>query len=255
MKVKVCVGLDIGSTFTKVCVMSPDGEVISLSSFVSPVNQKTYFEHYISTLRNTYDIMAIAACGYGKGHIDAATTLSELIALAKGLSVVSPHTNMALDIGGQDTKVILCHNGKLARFVLNDQCAAGSGLFLQNALRMLDIDFGDLRVIESNAMPLTTVCAVFGQTEIVRAISKGISREKLSQSVLLTIAQQAISLLNQLDRKQLCAFTGGLSLIPGMCNLLNSTDLSGGGRDIFIPDHASFLAAIGCAHKAGEQII
>jgi predicted CoA-substrate-specific enzyme activase len=246
----VCVGLDIGSTFTKVCVLTPEGEIISLSSFVSPVDQKNYFEHYISKLRNTYHIMAITACGYGKEHVGADTTLSELVALAKGLFAVSPNTHIALDVGGQDTKVILCRDGKLMRFVLNDQCAAGSGLFLQNTLRMLELDFSNLCVTEGNATPLTTICAVFAQTEIVRAISQGIHQEVLLQSVLLTIAQQAINLLNQLDQEQPFAFTGGLSLIPGMCDLLSRLTT----RDIVIPNNASFLSAIGCAYKACEQI-
>ncbi|GHT55147.1 2-hydroxyglutaryl-CoA dehydratase [Spirochaetia bacterium] len=229
-------------------MLAPDGTIVSLSSFESPVDQKAYFERYMSELCNTYSIAAIVSCGYGKENINTDFAVSELIALARGLFSVSPGIHSALDIGGQDTKAIQCSNGKLTRFVLNDQCAAGSGLFLQSVLRILKYDFADLQAIDSNVKPLTTVCAVFAQTEIVRAISNGKTSWELSQSVLLSLVRQAVNLLNQINREEPFALTGGLSLIPGISDFFSKFT----GHTIFIPKYSTFLSAIGCAYKALE---
>jgi predicted CoA-substrate-specific enzyme activase len=240
---KVYVGFDIGSTFTKIAVLGEDGEIVSLRSFPSPAAQKAVFPEIGKRLAGEYHILARSSCGYGRENIEADAVIPELVALSKGIFQVLPQAHTVLDIGGQDAKVIRCHHGKITRFLLNDTCAAGSGLLLQNALRILNINFEMLRVGTDPIEGLSTVCGVFVQTELIRLIAQGKPPEQLMDSVLFSILKQACVLLHQIQIEPLLAFTGGLSLIPGMGDLLSSLVKV----DVAIPAHSSYLAAIGCA--------
>ncbi len=245
----VYLGFDIGSTFTKICVLDENGEIVLLDVFATPVMQREAFSNQIKSFAVDYQILASASCGYGRQNIDVETVIPELVALSKGMFYVLPEVHTVLDIGGQDTKVICCHDGKLTRFLLNDKCAAGSGLFVQNALRILDLNFDSLVAGRCPEKPLSTVCAVFAQTEIIRLIAEGRSPEQLINSVFSAILKQAAVLLHQIKPEPLLAFTGGLSLISGMGDLL-STIVQ---MDVTVPTYSSHLAAIGCAVTAREK--
>lgn len=240
---KVYLGFDIGSTFTKIAVLGEDREIVSLRSFPTPAAQKTVLSETTKRLALEYHILARGSCGYGRENIEVDAVIPELVALGKGIFQVLPQAHTVLDIGGQDAKVIRCHQGKLTRFLLNDTCAAGSGLLLQNALRILNIHFDALKVGTGPIESLSTVCGVFVQTELIRLIAQGTSPEGLMDSVLFSILKQACILLHQIQIEPLLAFTGGLSLIPGMGELLSSIL----NVDVVVPVHSSYLAALGCA--------
>ena len=248
---KAHLGFDIGSTFTKLCVMSDTREIISLITFPTPVAQKEYFKNYISNITKQYTVQSIVSCGYGKENVEAEKSISELTALAKGMGMLFPNIHTVLDIGGQDCKVVQCDEGKLKRFFMNDKCAAGSGLFLQNALRILDMSFDELELNTDTVTPLSTVCAVFAQTEIIRRISNGASKSDLSNSVIYSILKQAAGLVYKVKHEKTIAFTGGIAIVPGadrhLANIL--------GCDIFVPENCTYLSAIGCAYTGAERLV
>lgn len=241
---KVSIGIDIGSTFTKLCVMSESRTIRSLSSFATPVEQKNFFANRLGELNKDYDILSVTSCGYGKENMGADTTISELVALSKGVGFYFSGVQTVLDIGGQDSKVIQCVNGKLTKFFLNDKCAAGSGLFLQNALRILNMDFEQIKIGTDKINPLSTTCAVFAQTEIIRGISSGKSAQELANSAIYSILKQTSGILRPEIRKNgQIIFSGGMTLIHGIDKLLSSLIEC----EVIIPQHSVFLAAIGCA--------
>jgi predicted CoA-substrate-specific enzyme activase len=248
---RVFVGFDVGSTFTKFCILDEGEGIISLESFQTPAVQRDFFKEKLQSLAKKFTIAGSASCGYGRGNIDADVNFSELVALAKGVNYIAPTVQTVLDIGGQDSKAICCRDGKLLRFSQNDKCAAGSGLFLQNALRIVELSFERVSVGASidTVAPLSTVCAVFAQTEIIRMVSQGVPPMNIIHSVLFSIAKQAAALLKQVNVKPDIAFTGGLSLIPGMGGLLSEIV----GRDVLTPNHSTYLSAIGCAVHLSQQ--
>jgi predicted CoA-substrate-specific enzyme activase len=239
---EVYVGFDIGSTFTKIVVLGEEGEMVSLRSFPSPAAQKAVFSEIGKHAWQGNIILARGSCGYGRKNIEAEAVIPELVALGKGIFQVLPQAHTVLDIGSQDAKVIRCHHGKITRFLLNDTCAAGSGLMLQNTLGILNINFEMLRAGTGPIEGLSRVCEVFVQTELIRLIAQGKPPEQLMDSVLFSILKQACILLRQIQTETLFAFTGGLSLIPGMGDLLSSLVKV----DVAIPAHSSYLAALGC---------
>ena len=96
------VGVDIGSTYTKYCVMN-GGKIEKLFCEKTPVRQKEYFENKERELLLQYPGAKIVSCGYGRGNISSLRRINELTALARGVGFICPKCELVLDIGGQDT--------------------------------------------------------------------------------------------------------------------------------------------------------
>lgn len=180
------IGVDIGSTYTKYCVMK-DGKIERMFCDKTPVRQKEYFEAKVNVLLSEYPDAKIVSCGYGKENISSVRSINELTALAMGVNYIRPDCELILDIGGQDTKVIRQENGRLTDFFVNEKCAAGSGLFLANVLNMLGERFDsiDLTRAKEPEIRLSSICAVFAQSEIVEIIAKSSPEsEKIVEAVI-----------------------------------------------------------------------
>lgn len=238
------IGIDIGSTYTKYCVMN-GGEITKLFSEVTPVRQKKYFEDVCEKLKIKYPNSKIISCGYGKKNIANAKNINELTALARGSFYVMPEFELVLDIGGQDTKIIRHENGILKEFFINDKCAAGSGIFFENTARLLGIDFKNINLYhapQSNFV-LSSVCAVFAQSEIVELIAANYDELEILRAALHQILTKAKALLSKMKAAPIF-LTGGLTQIKGFKEFAESILK----RDCVISNYyGTFLAAIGCA--------
>ena len=195
------IGIDIGSTYAKYCVMNADCSIDSLFTEKTPVRQAEYFEKKIKELSVRYPSASVVTCGYGRNNVFSDRQLNELIALAKGCGFLYPEGCTVLDIGGQDTKLISCENGKLNNFFVNDKCAAGSGMFLQNVCSLLETDLEDIDLTNESkpSVMLSSVCAVFAQSEIVRLIAGNVSSEEIIKATVWQILVQSKSLLKKVS--------------------------------------------------------
>jgi predicted CoA-substrate-specific enzyme activase len=239
----VSIGVDVGASFTKVCVLTPDRVIRRLTTIRTPVLQKPYFASMAAGLADEFGDCAISSCGYGQLNIEHHNAVSELAALARGLDFIAPNIHTALDIGGQDSKAISCAGGKVTSFALNDQCAAGCGLFFLSALNLLDIPMEGAAVEDTMCQPLSSICAVFAQTEIVRRAAAGETAQQLLDAAVMTIVRQAARLLGRVSAVEPIAFTGGLSLLNGASRMLGHAT----NKLVVVPPHSSMLSAIGCA--------
>ena len=238
------VGVDIGSTYTKYCVMN-GGKIEKLFCEKTPLRQKEYFENNARELRSEYPNASIVSCGYGRGNISSLKRINELTALARGVGYVCPEHELVLDIGGQDTKIIRQKNGQLKEFFVNDKCAAGSGIFLANVLNMLGEDFDsiDLTGAKEPEIRLSSVCAVFAQREIVEIIAKSSPESaEIITSVIWQILKKSEPLLDKVEGDEIL-LSGGLSEINGIESLAS---LALGKKVATVPD-GRFLSAIGAA--------
>lgn len=214
----------------------------------TPVRQQEYFGQKLEELKARYGDCEVTSCGYGKRNISSMRTVTELTALAAGAHVRCPQTEVVLDIGGQDTKVVRQEEGKLKGFFVNEKCAAGSGLFLKHTLELLgkQFDMIDLRGMEDpggdGELRLSSVCAVFAQSEIVELIAGNVSEDAIVRAVLTQILTQARSVLGKMDGEPV-GLSGGLTQIPGIGTLAEQVL----GRRVVIPADSVYLSAIGCA--------
>lgn len=237
-----CIGIDVGSTYTKYCIRKDD-RIESLFMEKTPIRQKEYFDETLHLFNRNYPDARIKSCGYGKKNIAGLETISELTALAKGSYFMTGNEGIILDIGGQDTKIILQKEGQLKEFFLNDKCAAGSGMFLTSSLDMLGIKFQDIDLEKVRDMPvkLTSVCAVFAQSEIVELIAGNRSEEEILQAVLWQIFVKAKPLLSKIGSDRVL-LSGGLSQISGIASFAAEVL----ERKCITVKNGAYLAAIGC---------
>lgn len=244
------IGIDVGSAYTKYCVMDPAGAIADLFQEKTPIRQRAYFLERQEKLRERYPGAGIVSCGYGKRNVPGLKNINELTALARGVHYVSPESETVLDIGGQDTKIIVQSDGQLKRFFLNDRCAAGSGLFLENTAKLLETALTaiDLSGAELPRIRLSSVCAVFAQSEIVELIAGNTPPEEILEAVIWQILSQAKTLLGKVGKAPVL-LSGGLTQIPGIAHYAQSALKC----ECLVPDRGNFLSAIGCAVCAAEQ--
>ena len=238
------VGVDIGSTYTKYCVMN-GGKIEKLFCEKTPVRQREYFENKVRELLFEYPNAKIVSCGYGRGNISSLKRINELTALARGVGYVCPEHELVLDIGGQDTKIIRHKNGQLKEFFVNDKCAAGSGIFLSNVLNMLGEDFDsiDLTGAKEPEIRLSSVCAVFAQSEIVEIIAKSSPESaEIIKAVIWQIFKKAAPLLDKVEGDEIL-LSGGLSKIRGIENFAGLAL----GKEVSTDMMAAYFSAIGAA--------
>lgn len=237
------VGIDVGSTYTKYCVIK-DNEIVELNSNKTPVRQKAYFDNKILDIKERYPECSIVSCGYGKNNIAALKNVNELIALAKGVNFVSKESLIVLDIGGQDTKIIKQEDGALREFFVNDKCAAGSGMFLSNTCNLLGIDFTKIELImpDEIKIDLSSVCVVFAQSEIVELISGNIDENTIISAVIKHIFQQSKKLLAKVNCDCIL-LSGGLTNIKNIDRFAEEILQ----KKCIIVDESHYLSAIGCA--------
>ena len=237
------IGIDIGSTYTKYCVL--DGSsIVTLDSEKTPIRQKEFFEKKTAELNQLYPGAPVVSCGYGKNNAGSGKTVSELVALAAGAGMIAPGFNVVLDIGGQDTKIIVCENGKLKEFFVNDKCAAGCGMFVANTTNLLQSEFSDisLRDADQPSIKLSSTCAVFAQSEITELIAGNAQPEEIMRAVIWQVLVQSKALLGKVRCDKLL-FTGGLTQIPGIERYAASVF----GLPVTVPEHSNYLSAIGAA--------
>lgn len=237
------IGIDVGSTYTKYCVMD-DEKIKLLSMEKSPVRQKEFFKEKINWVHEQYPGAEIVSCGYGKKNVNSVKSVNELTALAKGSHFLTKTDSLVLDIGGQDTKIILQRQGILQEFFINDKCAAGSGMFLSGVIDMLGKSFESivLRAAEVPRVQLSSVCAVFAQSEIVELIAQNMEEDEILQAVVWQILVKSKPLLNKVGDGPLL-ISGGISQIEGIADFAEKAL----GRKCWAVEYGAYLAAIGCA--------
>lgn len=239
------IGIDVGSTYTKYCVME-NGTITHLHSEKTPIRQQEYFENVKKDLRKRYPDLDIVSCGYGKQNVNDGKKINELTALAKGVGFLAPESNVVLDIGGQDTKVIVQENGCLKKFFVNNKCAAGSGMFLASTLQMLEKNFEDidLRNIGEPSVALASVCAVFAQSEIVRLLADNVSPDEIIYALVWHILTKAKELLSKVK-----IGSNGILLSGGLTQIIGFDEFSSKAFQEMccINKKAAYFSSIGCA--------
>ncbi|MDR1046084.1 MAG: acyl-CoA dehydratase activase [Candidatus Adiutrix sp.] len=188
---------------------------------------------------------------FGLGQIRS-LSFNEISALARGLNLAAPELRLILDVGGQDSKALaIDENGRLLDFMLNDKCAAGAGAFIDGLCQSFDLDHQGFDALAGRGrpVPLSSMCAVFAQTELVAQIAKGVSRADLAAGIMASLAARLKAQCGRIFTQSPVALTGGLSRLPVFVDYLAKSL----GVPVIVPPQAPYLAALGAALMAWEQ--
>ncbi len=225
----ISLGIDIGSLTAK-AVLIDRREIMIRHLIPVGYNSKKAGEKLLEELLekagiDRKEIGKIISTGYGRNSIDFADkTVTEIICHGKGVHLHMPHIRTIIDIGGQDSKVIvLDKNGNVANFVMNDKCAAGTGRFLDVMARAMETEiheFGILSLKSKNPSKISSICTIFAESEIISLVAKGENREDITSGIHLSIALRVASMVKRLGMIPPVAMSGGVALNVGLVDAL-----------------------------------
>ncbi len=250
-------GVDIGSTMTKVVLTDKAGNLLS---FIKGPTGAEHRQLANEVMRQALeeaglhiaDISYIVATGYGRLNVPFADRqITELSCHAQGVSSLFPKARTAIDIGGQDAKCMKIDNSRLANFVMNDKCAAGTGRFLEVTASALSIrleDMGDISLKASRKIPISNLCTIFAQQEVVALLSRGEKLENILAGLHDALAGRVAALARRLGIEPDLVLTGGVAKNIGMVKAMKESL----GCEIFVPEEPLLTGALGAAILAKE---
>ena len=218
-------GVDCGSTQIKVVACDSDGKIVlkrigrTLFPLMEHVKQAlsgggSKLSPLTDDLQGVKENHTLVATGYGRNHIDFAQgTLTEISAHFLGaqelLQLEGPYT--IVDIGGQDSKVIEVHDGRVGQFVINRKCAAGTGAFIEELAHRLEVrleDLTDLARGYDKEMTLNSYCTVFSGQEVIKILMHGERLENLIHALYASVVQRILEMTN--ITTETVVFSGGV---------------------------------------------
>jgi predicted CoA-substrate-specific enzyme activase len=247
------IGIDLGSRQVKMIQMQ-QGQVIRREmadsiGFYRQYGRVRDGQLQIDLLEAGWSGDQVVATGYGKMavSITGAQQIPEIQAHALGAVFQSQRNSFTLiDIGGQDSKVILIRDGKVVDFLTNDRCAASSGRYLENMANVLDISLEELAGYDQDPAEINATCAIFGETELVARIVEGFSLPQLAAGVNYALYHRLAPLLKRMD-SDLLVLSGGVALNQALTRILERET----GREVLTLPDPQYNGAIGCCVFGG----
>lgn len=257
----IVVGLDVGATYTKAMVMNGEGATLARhltkTGFdLAGAAQRGYDQALEIAGVDAKDVDYVASTGYGRYLAPMRDVqITELTCHARGAVHLFPNTRTVLDAGGQTVKAIkVDERGKVRAFRLNDKCAAGTGAFLEKTARYMGLEpdsIGELAIGSESPVTISSVCAVFAESEVINHLTAGAPAEDIMYGAVLSLAGRAIQLMKRAGLEPEVTFTGGMSrnraFVRALAEELGEVNVAG-------DDIGQFNGALGAALLALERV-
>lgn len=246
------IGIDVGSITTKAAVVV-DGELkmskIGSTGYDAKKSARMVFSQVLENLKlSRNDVRGIVSTGYGRNSVSFADkAITEITCHATGAFYINPDIRSVIDIGGQDSKVILLNDkGRVADFAMNDKCAAGTGRFLEVMARALEIElehFGVMSLKSQTPAQISSLCTVFAESEVISLIARGENRENIVAGIHDAIGARVASMAKRVKIMPPVMMTGGVAKNSGLVKALERRLK----QKILIAESAQVVGAIGAA--------
>ena len=248
----ICAGLDVGSRTIAVVIFSD--EVIYSVVLDTGVNPIRRCQQLLAD--RTYQWLVVT--GYGRYLVAEALggeVVSEIGAYAVGARHLYPDCHTVIDIGGQDSKVILLSDkGTVQKFEMNDRCSAGTGKFLEVMANTLEVsigNLGDLALSASKTVRINSLCTVFAESEVVSLIARGEQSSAIALALHEAVATRIAGMVRRIGFKERVVFAGGAVLNRCLRHLVGERL----GVELAVPCEPQIVGALGAAllAKRGDR--
>jgi predicted CoA-substrate-specific enzyme activase len=221
------------------------------------VAEATYREALEQAGLRAEQVAYVVSTGFGRHQVAFRDVqVTDLTAGARGVRRLFPRTKTVLDIGGQTMKASrLDEKGKVASFRLNDKCAAGTGRFLEKTARYMGFEtqeIGALAATSKEPVPISGVCAVFAESEVINHLSQGCAPADIMHGAMVSLVERAVQLLKRVRIEPECTVVGGILRFPTMV-----TEVARAlGHPINVPegDSVQFVNALGAAVLGQKRV-
>ena len=254
-------GVDIGSISTKGVIIDENNNIIASSYIWTEGNPKEAVKKLINILKkelpNNYKLKGIGTTGSARKLIglmlNANVVKNEITAHAIGTLSIHPNVKTILEIGGQDSKIILLNNGIITNYAMNTLCAAGTGAFLSSQAKRLSIeveDFGKYALKSKSPVKIAARCTVFAESDLVHKAQVGYSKEDIIAGLCKSVV---LNYLNNVGKgKKIEApivFQGGVSKNEGVVKYFKEILK----EDIIVDKNGHLMGALGIAILAKKN--
>ena len=255
-------GIDIGSTTVKIAILNENDTLLfadyerhfaNIQETLADLLQKAYQKLGELTLHPVIT---------GSGGLTLADHLEipfvqEVIAVSSSLQKIAPQTDVAIELGGEDAKIIYFEDGNIEQR-MNGICAGGTGSFIDQMASLLQTDAPGLNEYAKNykaLYPIAARCGVFAKTDIQPLINEGATKEDLSASIFQAVVNQTISgLACGKPIRGHVAFLGGPLHFLSELKAAFIRTLKLDEEHTIVPDNSHLFAAIGSALNAKEEV-
>ena len=248
------IGIDVGSTTVKLAVLNNDNEIL----------WAVYRRHHADVRATIVEVLREAAAAYPDETMTIAITgsgglllsqwldvtfVQEVIASKTAVETFIPKTDVAIELGGEDAKIIYFDNGIEQR--MNGTCAGGTGAFIDQMAALLDTDAGGLNELAADhetIYPIASRCGVFAKTDVQPLLNEGARKEDIAASIFQSVVTQTISGLacGRPIRGHVAFLGGPLQYLPELRKRFYET-LELTDEAIIVPENAHLFVAAGCA--------
>jgi predicted CoA-substrate-specific enzyme activase len=255
-------GVDVGSVSTNIVLINEDGDLLKkiyLRTRGQPIATiQDGFKELSDVLSNEVEILGVGTTGSGRhlaGVIVGADVVkNEITAHAVAASFAEPDVQTVIEIGGQDSKIIILRNGVAVDFAMNTVCAAGTGSFLDQQAARLGIpieEFGSLALKATAPVRIAGRCTVFAESDMVHKQQMGHSPEDIVAGLSQALVR---NYLNNVGKgKEILStvvFQGGVAANQGIKVAFEEAL----GLPVIVPCNFAVMGAIGAALLAKEEI-
>ena len=254
-------GVDIGSTTVKIAILDTNNNIVFSDYERHYANiQETLSSLLVKARNELKDNILLNPSITGSGGLTLSKHLNipfvqEVVAVSTALNDYAPQTDVAIELGGEDAKIIYFTNGVEQR--MNGICAGGTGSFIDQMASLLQTDASGLNEYAKNykaIYPIAARCGVFAKTDIQPLINEGATKEDLSASIFQAVVNQTISGLacGKPIRGNVAFLGGPLHFLSELKNAFIRT-LKLTDEHIIAPSHSHLFAATGSALNAKDD--
>ncbi len=253
-------GIDIGSVSCKFVLMDMDGNILTsvfLRNRGSPIDSaKTGMAKLRENIEKSENLheYAIRCCGttgsaryLTKAIVGADLAKTEIIAHAVAAQTIYPDVRTILEIGGQDSKIILLRDGIIVDFAMNSICAAGTGSFLDHQASRLGIvieEFGDYAIKSKNPVSIAGRCTVFAESDMIHKQNAGYTKEDIIAGLCDSLVRNYMNNVGKgKDLEEPIVFQGGVSYNQGIIEAFERHL----GCKVIVPKYNVLMGALGMA--------
>ncbi len=250
-------GIDVGSTTVKVCVVDGTGAIV-YTSYVrhfSRVKECLLGElRKISAFGTAFRVSITGSAGLGLAQRGNLPFVQEVQAAYGAIKKYYPDADVAVELGGEDAKIIFLTGGTEQR--MNGSCAGGTGAFIDQMATLLDLtvnEMDDLALKAERVYPIASRCGVFAKSDIQPLLNQGAKKEDIAASIFRAVVDQTVSGLAQGRKiKGKVLFLGGplyflKALRKAFCDTLGLD-----AEHAVFPENAPCFMSIGAAMSAKE---
>ena len=253
------IGLDVGSTTIKCVVLDDNDKIV----------YKTYERHFSQITNKTIELLTMlkkdiikddkcslmiaGSAGMGMADVNKLPFTQEVYATKKASDVLTPNTDVIIELGGEDAKILFLKGNLEVR--MNGSCAGGTGAFIDQMSTLLQVtpaELNEMSKVAEKSYTIASRCGVFAKSDVQPLLNQGARKEDIAKSIFYAVANQTVAGLAQgrVIEGNVLYLGGPLTFLPELRQCFDDTlKLKG-----YCPENSLYFVSLGSAFLANETV-